>query len=118
MSAETSQDKSCPGYVTRQLHLRSTGIRRVETGPVAFGNDWPGVFIRGDDAFGYAGFLGATARALEHLGEDAGSLGPEALAQALKSIQTLLLSCVPAELRVPPQGGDAQTINTKDEENE
>ena len=27
---------------------------RVETGPVQFGNDWPGVFIRGDCAFGYA----------------------------------------------------------------
>lgn len=23
---------------------------RVETGPVQFGDDWPGVFIRGDDA--------------------------------------------------------------------
>lgn len=23
---------------------------RVETGPVQFGEDWPGVFIRGDDA--------------------------------------------------------------------
>lgn len=22
---------------------------RVETGPVQFGNDWPGLFIRGDD---------------------------------------------------------------------
>lgn len=27
---------------------------RVETGPVQFGDDWPGVFIRGDNAFGYA----------------------------------------------------------------
>ena len=26
--------------------------KRVETGPVQFGDDWPGVFIRGDDAFG------------------------------------------------------------------
>lgn len=26
---------------------------RVETGPVQFGDDWPGVFIRGDNAFGY-----------------------------------------------------------------
>lgn len=24
---------------------------RVETGVVQFGDDWPGVFIRGDDAF-------------------------------------------------------------------
>jgi isoprenylcysteine carboxyl methyltransferase (ICMT) family protein YpbQ len=27
---------------------------RVETGAVQFGNDWPGLFIRGDDAFYYA----------------------------------------------------------------
>lgn len=30
---------------------------RVETGAVRFGKDWPGVFIRGDDAFGYADSL-------------------------------------------------------------
>ena len=28
--------------------------KRVETGPVQFGNDWPGVFIRGDNAAYYA----------------------------------------------------------------
>lgn len=27
---------------------------RPETGPMKFGNDWRGVFIRGDDAFNYA----------------------------------------------------------------
>jgi hypothetical protein len=27
---------------------------RVETGAVQFGNDWPGVFIRGDNAGWYA----------------------------------------------------------------
>jgi len=27
---------------------------RVETGPIRFGNDWPGVFIRGDDCAGYS----------------------------------------------------------------
>jgi hypothetical protein len=26
---------------------------RVETGPVQFGSDWPGVFIRGDNALWY-----------------------------------------------------------------
>lgn len=35
--------------------------QRVESGPVVFGPDWPGVFIRGDNALGYAlnlrGFL-------------------------------------------------------------
>ena len=23
---------------------------RIETGPVQFGSDWPGLFVRGDDA--------------------------------------------------------------------
>lgn len=27
---------------------------RVETGPIKFGDDWTGVFIRGDNAFNYA----------------------------------------------------------------
>jgi hypothetical protein len=31
---------------------------RVETGPLAFGSDWPGVFIRGDNAGWYAMLLG------------------------------------------------------------
>ncbi len=30
---------------------------RPETGPMKFGSDWTGVFIRGDDAFGYAMML-------------------------------------------------------------
>lgn len=27
---------------------------RAETGPLQFGDDWPGVFIRGDNALAYA----------------------------------------------------------------
>ena len=30
---------------------------RIETGPLKFPDDWPGVFIRGDEALGYAGEL-------------------------------------------------------------
>jgi hypothetical protein len=32
---------------------------RVETGPIQFGDDWPGVFIRGDNALFYANALEA-----------------------------------------------------------
>jgi hypothetical protein len=32
---------------------------RVETGPVQFGDDWPGVFIRGDNAFWLTGCIDA-----------------------------------------------------------
>lgn len=31
---------------------------RVETGPVKFGDDWTGVFVRGDNALWYARALG------------------------------------------------------------
>jgi hypothetical protein len=30
---------------------------RVETGPVQFGDDWPGLFVRGDDALALAFYL-------------------------------------------------------------
>ena len=30
---------------------------RVETGAVQFGEDWPGIFIRGDNAISYAMYL-------------------------------------------------------------
>lgn len=32
---------------------------RIETGPTQFGDDWPGVFIRGDNAAAYAMHLRA-----------------------------------------------------------
>jgi hypothetical protein len=35
---------------------------RVETGAVQFGDDWPGVFIRGDNAFHYAMCVRAALR--------------------------------------------------------
>jgi hypothetical protein len=31
--------------------------RRIDTGALRFGNDWPGVFIRGDEALEYAKWL-------------------------------------------------------------
>lgn len=36
---------------------------RVETGPTQFGNDWPGLFIRGDDALALAMYLRDVLRA-------------------------------------------------------
>lgn len=40
---------------------------RVETGPLQFGDDWPGVFIRGDNALYFAYVLAA---ALKHIPND------------------------------------------------
>lgn len=83
-------------------HLPSAGTERVETGPIAFGDDWPGVFIRGDNACGYAGFVESAMHALQHPEEDAGGLTPERLAQALGSLHTLLMSCVPEHFKPSP----------------
>jgi hypothetical protein len=37
---------------------------RVETGPIQFGDDWPGMFIRGDNALIIAGMLDYIAKDL------------------------------------------------------
>ena len=36
------------------VRILPTQEKRVETGVTQFGDDWPGIFIRGDDAFHYA----------------------------------------------------------------
>jgi hypothetical protein len=55
--------------------------KRVETGVVQFGDDWPGVFIRGDNALYYAFMLSHEKR------DDWLSTA------ALKSLLDLLSSC-------------------------
>jgi hypothetical protein len=37
---------------------------RAETGVVQFGSDWPGIFIRGDNAMGYTNCLREIAKML------------------------------------------------------
>jgi hypothetical protein len=42
--------------MTKELHKvrRFAAERlRVESGPIMFGDDWPGLFLRGDDCFRY-----------------------------------------------------------------
>jgi len=45
--------------MTELAHVRRFAAEeeRVETGPVMFGDDWPGVFIRGDNCFKYVSAL-------------------------------------------------------------
>ncbi len=38
--------------MTTEIRKLPAVDKRVETGPVQFGDDWPGTFIRGDDCFG------------------------------------------------------------------
>jgi len=43
---------------------------RVETGPVRFGNDWGGLFIRGDNAFAIKIQIEVLQQAMEDLDEN------------------------------------------------
>lgn len=62
--------------------------KRVETGPVQFGDDWPGVFIRGDNAFGYM-------LSLKSLLEGVKNCERNYLAEAqLEDLATLLRECI------------------------
>lgn len=69
---------------------------RPETGPMQFGDDWPGVFIRGDNAAYYARTL---ARVL------AGEAGPleHAIARGLVELLSgcILTGCDGAEWVIP-----------------
>lgn len=38
--------------MTVQKIERDRSLPRVESGPLQFGDDWPGLFIRGDNSFG------------------------------------------------------------------
>jgi len=61
---------------------------RVETGPVQFGDDWPGVFIRGDAA----GYFAMTLRAFLEGGYD---LDADAIARLqLVGLQQLLAGAI------------------------
>jgi hypothetical protein len=39
---------------------------RVETGPIQFGDDWPGVFMRGDNALTFANAIDGAIILLPH----------------------------------------------------
>ena len=42
------------GQVERIVRILPSQNKRVETGKTQFGDDWPGVFIRGDNAARYS----------------------------------------------------------------
>ena len=60
---------------------------RPETGPMQFGEDWPGVFIRGDNAMAYA-------LNLRQIADDVGAYRPEDIAYILKEVYDVLMSCI------------------------
>ena len=67
---------------------------RVETGPIQFGDDWPGIFIRGDNALFFAIAADQAAKLL----------GPEhrMLKAQLSGLADTLRSCSVGDTGWPP----------------
>lgn len=81
------------------------GLSRVETGPVQFGeDDWPGVFIRGDNALQYANVMMDVAARLKESGRD-----DQLLLMQLDGIISDLQSCSVGNTGWPPR------ISTREE---
>ena len=55
---------------------------RVETGAIQIGDDWPGLFIRGDCAFGYALHL---RNFVENPDDEISAMGTKGLLKLLES---------------------------------
>jgi hypothetical protein len=70
--------------------------KRAESGTIQFGDDWPGLFLRGDDAFFYAQLLDELLAALKE-GREAGSVTRE----AIEGIKEFLLSVKVDEAQTP-----------------
>jgi hypothetical protein len=66
--------------------------RRVETGRMQFGNDWPGVFIRGDDALLFANSLQTMLNEVEPRATELAEAELRALSR-IKELKDLLKSC-------------------------
>jgi len=65
--------------------------QRVENGPIQFGEDWPGVFIRGDSA----GYYAMTLRAILQPPAENASATTDAIARIqLGGLYDLLRGCV------------------------
>lgn len=69
-------------------------MSRIETGPIQFGDDWPGIFIRGDNAIGYATAIRRLLAKIEPLARE-GAIDTIDLidANAVRALADLLASC-------------------------
>ena len=54
---ELSRTETLPTKTLGSIRKFPAVETRVESGPIQFGTDWPGTFIRGDEASGYAIYL-------------------------------------------------------------
>ena len=66
--------------------------RRVETGRMQFAKDWPGVFIRGDDALSFANSLQTILDEVEPRAMELSEAGLRVWSRA-KELVDLLKSC-------------------------
>lgn len=66
-------------HITLVAGQKSPG--RVETGVVQFNDDWPGVFIRGDCAFGYAMYLRAVLDNMDEINPTDSKLSTDYIAR-------------------------------------
>lgn len=73
--------------------------KRVETGPVRFGDDWPGLFIRGDNAIIAGAHLEACCRHME-----SGHALPPMEMHKLRNLAGLLQECHAKNIWPAPEG--------------
>lgn len=64
---------------------------RAETGPIQFGADWPGIFMRGDNAMYYAQQI----KIILHYA-DKGQVPPPYMLSNLRGIYETMMSCAGA----------------------
>jgi hypothetical protein len=74
-----------------EIRKISAQDERVETGPVQFGDDWPGLFIRGDDCLALFFYLSK----VEASGDDA---------IAIYQVKEVLAELLYSPLQHPPLG--------------
>lgn len=75
---------------------------RIETGPVQFNDDWPGVFIRGDNAL----FYGMALKSLLAMLKDEKEVDIMLTVSPLYGLAELLASCNIKNLREDGDDGD------------
>jgi hypothetical protein len=63
---------------------------RIETGPVQFGDDWPGLFIRGDNAAMYANAIHNALEEIDKEGEIIDSVSYGVLRNLLVQLESAL----------------------------
>ena len=75
---------------------------RIESGPVQFNDDWPGVFIRGDNAM----FYGMALKGLLSMLKDDNNMDRMLTVSPLYGLAELLASCNVNTLRKDEEGND------------